>query len=257
MVESRRPDLVVVAGDLTQRAKPHQFREARAFVDRLGAPTLTVPGNHDVPLYRVWERLGSPFGAYRRHFDPELEPIHSSDGLWVAGVNTAHGLTFTGGLFRRRRLRQLGRLLAEAPESACKVVVAHHHLVPPPRFDLQTVSRNSVEAVELFSAAGVELVLSGHHHQGFLASSEAFYPSGRPPVRLVHSGTTTSSRGRGAEAGKNSCNWIEISDRELRVDRLLWAPAEGRFLESGRHRYPRRGHLGLGIESVSTDGNSG
>src|SRR4030095_10141040 len=55
-VEEHRPAAVVLSGDLTQRAKPKQFQEARRFVDRLPAPTLVVPGNHDVPLYRLWER---------------------------------------------------------------------------------------------------------------------------------------------------------------------------------------------------------
>ena len=62
LVESRQPDLVALSGDLTQRAKPHQFREACSWVDRIGVPTVTVPGNHDVPLYRVWERFLQSMG---------------------------------------------------------------------------------------------------------------------------------------------------------------------------------------------------
>ena len=99
-VERQRPDLVVVSGDLTQRAKPEQFRQARAFVDRieaLGVPTLTVPGNHDVPLYRVWERIFNPFGCYRKYFSPELEPVYRDDELLVVGINTAFGWTLKDG----------------------------------------------------------------------------------------------------------------------------------------------------------------
>src|SRR3954453_23307871 len=74
LIDRLRPGFVVVSGDLTQRAKPEQFRQARAFVDRiesLGVPTLTVPGNHDVPLYRVWERIFNPYGCYKKYFSPE------------------------------------------------------------------------------------------------------------------------------------------------------------------------------------------
>ena len=38
-----RPQLVVVGGDLTQRARAGQFRRARAFLDALEAPWLAVP----------------------------------------------------------------------------------------------------------------------------------------------------------------------------------------------------------------------
>ncbi len=251
LIARQPPDLVVVSGDLTQRAKPEQFRAARRFVDRIPVPVLVVPGNHDVPLYRFWERFWSPFGAYRKHFARDLEPVYRDDALLVVGINTAHGWTFTGGRFRGHRLREVGELLAAAPESACKIVVAHHHLVPPRRFDEQSVSRNAWTAIELFASAGVELVLSGHQHQGFVASSEEFYPRGREPVVIVHSGTTTSDRGRGAEAGVNSCCRIEISHRRLEISHLRWQPDAGRFAESSRHLYPRRGLGGLDLEEAT------
>jgi DNA repair exonuclease SbcCD nuclease subunit len=75
LIDRNRPDLVVISGDLTQRARPEQFRQAREFVDRIPVPSLAVPGNHDVPLYRVWERIFSPYGCYRKHFSPDLEPV--------------------------------------------------------------------------------------------------------------------------------------------------------------------------------------
>jgi 3',5'-cyclic AMP phosphodiesterase CpdA len=240
MIERRGPEVVVLSGDLTQRAKPEQFREARAFVDRIPVPTLVVPGNHDVPLYRVWERFFAPFGAYRSHFDQELEPVYRDDSLLLVGINTAHGLTFTGGKVRKRRLHQVRDLFAEVPESVCKIVVAHHHFVPPPRFGSQGVLRNAFDAIDLFSTVGVDLILSGHQHQAFIANSEEFYPKGRPPVVIVHSGTTTSNRGRGVEEDRNTCNWIEISDRRIQVCHCRWEAELDRFAEHSRHLYPRQ-----------------
>ncbi|MEJ2086664.1 MAG: metallophosphoesterase family protein, partial [Acidobacteriota bacterium] len=183
----RNPDLVVVSGDLTQRAKPDQFRQAKRFVDRIDAPTLVVPGNHDVPLYRFWERFGRPFGAYRHHFAGELEPTFRDSELLVIGVNTAHGLTFKDGRISRRRLGEIAVALAEAPSHLFKVVVAHHHLIPPPWFGNQRVLRGARAAMDLFTRHGVDLVLSGHLHQSFIGSSEEFYPKGRPPVVILHS----------------------------------------------------------------------
>ena len=248
LIEERRPDFVAISGDLTQRAKPHQFREARAWVDRIPVPSVTVPGNHDVPLYRFWERFLEPYGAYRRNFARELEPVYRDDELLAVGLNTAYGWTFTGGRIRLSRLLELGDLLTDAPDHLFKVVIAHHHLIPPPTFGSQRVSINAYEAVDLFSEVGVDLVLSGHHHQTYIGSSEEFYPRGRAPVVILHSGTTTSSRGRGGERDKNTCNWIEVDDRSMVVSHLRWHPELERFAERSRHLYPRQGQGPYALE---------
>ncbi len=256
MAAERRPDLVVLSGDLTQRAKPDQFRAARAFVDAMPVPTLVVPGNHDVPMYRVWERVLSPFGAYREHFAPELEPTFRDDELLVVGVNTAFNWTIKDGRITLRRLREVGELLAATPESVCKIVVAHHHLIPPPNFGNQRVLANAYEAIDLFSSAGVDLILSGHQHQTYIGNSEEFYPKGRPPVVILHSGTTTSSRGRAGEREKNSCNWITVTRETLTVSVLRWERTLGRFTEHSRHWYPRQERRPYTLEGLEAPRDS-
>jgi 3',5'-cyclic AMP phosphodiesterase CpdA len=256
LVEERRPDLVVVSGDLTQRALPEQFRQARAWVDRIPAPTLVVPGNHDIPfhkpLFRLWRRFLEPFGEYKRHFSPDLEPVYSDPELVVAGVNTAHGWTIKDGTLRRRRLREVAEIFRHAPPAAYRVVVAHHQLVPAPGFGSQTVSRNAEEAITVFARSGVGLVLSGHLHQGYVASSEAFYPQAGAPVLLLHSGTSTSSRGRAHERERNTCNWIKIDAGSVTISALLWQPVPGAFVIQSRHWYPRQPAPVEGSASDST-----
>lgn len=239
LITERRPDLVVISGDLTQRAKPRQFREARRFVDRIPVPTLVVPGNHDVPMYRVWERVFTPFLAYRRHFSAELEPVFEDDELLVVGINSAFSWTVEDGRITLARLLAVERLLNGARDGQCKVVVVHHHIIPPPSFGTQKVLRNAYEAMDLFSGCGVELILSGHLHRAYIGNSEEFYPKGRPPVVILHSGTTTSSRGRGSERDKNSCNWIRVERESMVVSHLRWEPGWGLFSEHSRHLYPR------------------
>ncbi|HEV7668483.1 MAG TPA: metallophosphoesterase family protein [Thermoanaerobaculia bacterium] len=240
LAEARRPDLVVISGDLTQRARAEQFRAARELVDRLPMPSLVVPGNHDVPLWRVWERAFDPFGAYARHFSPDLEPVYRDDELLVVGINSAFNWTRKDGRIRLKRLLAVRDLFAATPESLFKVVVVHHHLIPPPNFGSQRVLANAHEAIDLFSRAGVDLVLSGHLHQSYIATSEEFYPEGRPPVIIVHSGTTTSNRGRAAEREKNTCNWIEVDAKKILVSQLRWHNDLARFAEHSRHLYPRQ-----------------
>lgn len=239
-IERHRPDLVVISGDLTQRARPEQFREARAFVDRIPVPSLVVPGNHDVPLYRVWERIFDPYGAYRKYFSPELEPVYRDDEMLVVGINTAFGWTIKDGRIKLRRLLEVAEIFERTPESLFKVVVAHHHTIPPPNFGSQRVLGNAYEAIDLFSSAGVDLILSGHLHQAYIGNSEEFYPKGRPPVVILHSGTTTSNRGRGGERERNTCNWIRVDQDSMIVSHYRWHHSLGRFAEHSRHWYPRQ-----------------
>jgi len=250
-IAERRPDLVVLSGDLTQRARPEQFREARAFVDRIPVPVLVVPGNHDVPLWRVWERVFDPYGAYKRSFSPELEPVYCDGEMLVVGINTAFGWTFKDGRIKLGRLLEVAEIFGHTPESVLKVVVAHHHLIPPPNFGSQAVLGNAYEAIDLFSSVGVDLILSGHLHQAYIGNSEEFYPKGRPPVVILHSGTTTSNRGRGGERESNTCNWIRADAESMTVSHYRWHHSLGRFAEHSRHWYPRQERTPYTLEGLA------
>ncbi|MCL4838130.1 MAG: metallophosphoesterase [Thermoanaerobaculia bacterium] len=240
LVAERQPDLVLLSGDLTQRAKPAQFRAARSFVDGLARPVLVVPGNHDVPLYRVWERLFAPFGAYRRHFARELEPVFRDEELAVAGVNTAHAWTLKNGRLRRRQLAGLAAFFAGEPPGRCRIVVAHHQLVPAPGARSRVAMRRAQAVAAAYARAGVELVVSGHLHEAFVLPSDEAFPGLGPPFLIVHCGTTTSDRGRGRERRAHSCTWIEIDGEAIALSMLRHDPASGRFAERERHRFPRR-----------------
>ena len=255
-IDRHHPDLVVLSGDLTQRARPEQFRQARAFVDRIPVPTLVVPGNHDVPLYRVVERVFDPYGAYERYFSPELEPVWSDCEMLVVGMNTAFGWTIKDGRITLRRLLEVAEIFERAPAALLKVVVAHHHMIPPPNFGSQRVLGNAYEAIDLFSTAGVDLILSGHLHQAYIGNSEEFYPKGRPPVVILHSGTTTSNRGRGSERERNTCNWIRVDNESMIVSHYRWHHDLARFAEHSRHWYPRQERTPYTLEGLEMDGRS-
>ena len=228
-----RPDVVVVSGDLTQRARPAQFRAARAFVERLPAPVVFAPGNHDVPLWRVWERTLAPFGAWRRNFAPELERHYADAEIAIVAVTTAFPWTTKHGRLGAGQLAELGRQLAAAPAGAVRVVVAHHPLVTAEELGHEPVTANAARALALLAEHGVELVLSGHLHHGFILPAAAGAPA------VVHCGTSTSSRGRGGEAGANTLNWIEIGAAGFAVSRRRFDPARGEFVEIEARRLAR------------------
>jgi 3',5'-cyclic AMP phosphodiesterase CpdA len=240
LLDRRTPDLVVISGDLTQRAKPEQFRQARDFADRISVPMLAVPGNHDVPMYRCWERALSPYGAYRKYFDRELEPVFKDSKAYVVGVNTAFGWTIENGRFTDRRLREVERLFQDAPRDRFRIVVAHHPPIRPPELSHKNVVLNAQRALEAFSRSGVELLLSGHLHRSMVEASGVYYPKTHPELVVALSGTTTSSRGRGREEGKNSCNWIEVTKGSIVVSTLRWQPQDHSFQADPEIRFPRQ-----------------
>ena len=128
-IDRLAPDLVAISGDLTQRARRQQFEHARAFLNRIPYPRLVVPGNHDVPLFNLAARLLDPFGGYRRHIGPDLEPAHIDREMAVVGLNSARSLT-TGGRGRLNmtqviaaadRLRRIGASLYQGHRDASSV----------------------------------------------------------------------------------------------------------------------------------------
>src|SRR6185503_6824156 len=108
------PDLVAVCGALTQRARSWQFREARAFLERLPQPQIVVPGNHDVPLHNLFARIFQPLNKYRRYVTDELQPVYADDEIVVVGVNTARSLTIKGGRINEDQVANVREQLCDA-----------------------------------------------------------------------------------------------------------------------------------------------
>ncbi len=228
---------MVVSGDLTQRAKARQFREARQWLDSLPVPVLAVPGNHDVPMYR-WaflERFLAPLRAYRRHFDADLEPVFRDEELLVVGVNTAFHWTVRDGRITRTQLERAVARLREAPARLFKIVVAHHNLIDPPEFGSYRPVGNAAEVVSALAAAGAQLILSGHAHVSYQAGSRQFFPGTGPPVLILHSGTSTSSRFRSHGPKVNGAWWIEVREEGFAVSELEWDAGKWVFGEAGSH----------------------
>lgn len=239
LASQRQPDVVAFSGDVTKRAKPAQFREGRAFVESLGVPTIVVPGNHDVPMYRFWERVLQPYGAYRRHFSRDLEPTYQDDELLVIGVNTAWGWTIDGGRVWPGRARRLERQLVEGKGSRYAIVMLHHQMIPVPGYSSPKVFRNALGTASALARGGADLVLSGHVHLSYLGYSEELEgaPAGLP---VLFSGTASCSRGRGPEEGRNSCHWLEIDDAGVDIERLEWSSQTTEFVGLERCRLERR-----------------
>lgn len=223
-----KPDVVAVSGDLTQRARTREFREAREFLDRLPGRVVVVPGNHDVPMHNPWVRFTQPLAKYRLHISADLDPFFEDEEIAVAGINTARSLTIKdGSVDARQLLRVQERLrLAHRPDMV-KVVVSHHPFDLPKHYrDADLVGRARLAMVHL-AAAGVDLFLSGHFHVSHVGETAARYNIAGHSAVFVQAGTATSTRERG-EA--NAWNLIRTEGRSIAVERHEWDDARGDFL---------------------------
>jgi len=126
LVRDQAPTLVVLSGDITQRARRRQFRAAGAFVDRLGAPaTLAIPGNHDIPLFNLAARLFTPYANHCREFGADLEPVFESEQLLVIALNTTRIYRHTDGEVSAAQIARVARRLERATPSQLRIVVTH------------------------------------------------------------------------------------------------------------------------------------
>ena len=230
------PQLIAVSGDLTQRARASQFEEASAFLGRLTMPLLVVPGNHDVPLYRIWERFLSPLGKYKRYIDADLEPSFVDSEIAVLGVNTARSLTFKGGRINEEQIDSLRRRLQELPESLTKVIVTHHPFDIPDEPENDELVGRADKAMAAFADCGVDILLSGHFHTGKAGETSSRHPLAGYAALAVQAGTATSTRGRGES---NSFNVLRIEDDTASVEVNVWQPEAGIFAVERTERFRR------------------
>lgn len=230
------PDLVAVSGDLTQRARSHQFKAARAFLDELPQPQIVVPGNHDVPLHNVFTRFAQPLHKYRRYITEDLRPLHFDDEIAVLGVSTARSFTIKGGRINQEQVHWMRDRFCSFDPEIVKIVVTHHPFDLPEGHDERSLVGRARMAMEGLADCGADVFLAGHLHVSHTTHSAIRYKIKGHSALVIQAGTATSERGRG-EA--NSFNVIRIERPKISVERLEWLPESGVFapaeIENFRH----------------------
>ncbi len=237
-VDRAAPALVVVSGDLTQRARKAEFEAARRFLDRLPRPRIIVPGNHDVPLYRVWERFLAPFAKYQRHIDADLEPQFIDAEIAVVAVNTARALTFKNGRINAEQIESIRRRLGPLPATLTRIIVTHHPFDLPDEEGKADLVGRARRAIDAFAQCGVDLLLAGHFHTSQSGGLSDRHDVPGYSALVVQAGTATSTRSRGET---NSFNVLRIEGGEITVERQAWQPEAGVFAKEDVERFRREG----------------
>lgn len=251
------PDLLIISGDITQRAKRQEFAAARVYLDRLPAiPRLVVPGNHDVPLYRIWERLWCPYRLYQQYIAPERNTVVRRDDAIVVGLDTSNPYgAITNGRLRTTQLDLCAEAFTHVPADAYRIVVFHHHLAPAPDYDKVEMMPRAKQVLEALTALKVDLIMAGHLHRAYIANSLDLYAGAdrQHGMIIAQCGTTTSRRGRAREREKNSFNWIQLTAQSMRIIHYMYFTEQDGFAAISQHEFarPSRGTLRVGLDAPS------
>lgn len=223
-----RPDLTILSGDLTMRARRNEMADAQSFFTQLPRPRLVIPGNHDIPLInQPFDRFFRSFKRYQAHFGDELEPEWIADGLHVVGVNSTRAFGFhtdwSEGRLSRLQLEKIARRFDEGPVGHRRLLVLHHPLIA-----LQVRGRAVVKPLEtlmqVMENARVDLVMCGHFHQSQVLSAGL---TGRWRSIISQAPTVCSTRLQGEPQGFHE---ICLTDGRIEVihhvyDGVTFVPA--------------------------------
>ena len=214
---TQAPDVLLLSGDITQRATTTQFAAARAFVDRLRVPAvLAIPGNHDIPLYNLPARLLHPYRRYTRAFGPQLEGEFESNDLLLLALNTTRWYRHKDGEISPAQIEQVARRLQSARPGQCRVVAMHQPVAVVLKSDHTNLLHGREAAVRRWAGAGADLVIGGHIHLPFVVALRDRWPDLARPVWAVQAGTALSTRVR--SGAPNSVNLIHTGS-VCRVER--------------------------------------
>ena len=212
-LENNQPDLVIISGDFTQRARVEQFRAASAWLNRLraaGMRLLVIPGNHDVPLYDVFRRFAAPLRRYKRYISNELCPWYEDEKVAILGINTARSLTIKDGRINHDQMDMIRKRFAPVPPEKTRILVTHHPLFAMPigkGGELSEAVGRHDDAVEAAAEAGIHIALAGHFHRTYAEAAQKMVADAGGAL-VIQAGTATSTRLRNAEP--QSFNWLHV-----------------------------------------------
>ena len=246
MFRQEKPELVILSGDITQRAKRSQFATARAFVDLLApTPVVAIPGNHDIPLLNMGLRLLAPYANYSRAFGPELEPEFSAPKLLVMGVNTTRPYKHADGELSVAQVQRVATRLMQASPEQLRIVVTHQPICALLPEDEANVLEGHAGAIRRWAEAGADLVLGGHIHLPYVVALGERHPYLARRMWAVQAGTAVSSRLRYGVS--NSVNLIRYADGQ----RPAWTCS----IERWDYQLQNRHFMPVNITALELDRN--
>lgn len=203
-IAARRPAAVAITGDITMRARTHEFAAATAWIRSLEAPVTLDVGNHDLPYFNLFARFFTPYARFRG-VEGMVESELQLPGLAIVPLRTTARaqprLNWSKGWITGASLRRCLAAIDALPAGTRALVTAHH-----PLREVGTagtaLTRGGSRALAELARRPVAAVLSGHVHDAFDIVEE----TARGPVRMIGAGTL-SQRIRSTPPSFNEIGW--------------------------------------------------
>lgn len=226
-IAERRPQAVAITGDLTMRARHHEFAAACRWIQSLDVPVTVEVGNHDMPYFNLIERFFAPYRRFRA-IEGLIERALDLPGIAIVPLQTSvraqPRLNWSKGWVSQRALRKCLAAIDALPQGTKALVTVHH-----PLREVGTkgtaLTHNGSQALCALATRPVMAVLSGHVHDPFDLVEET--ASG--PVRMIGAGTL-SLRVRSTPPSFNELTWDgttltvrarnldEVPTRDMQID---------------------------------------
>ena len=223
LVRRQRPDILLLSGDITQRATRSQFSAAREFIDALEVPqVLALPGNHDIPLFNPLARLFRPYARYRNAFGNALECEFENDDVLLLTLNTTRWYRHIDGELSDEQIDRVASRLRQASAGCWRIVATHQPLATPSAEQAHDLLRGHEKALKTWAAAGADIVVGGHIHLPYVLAMHQRLPMLPGRLWTVQAGTAMSDRVR--SGAPNSVNLLRTGgtaavEREMQVER--------------------------------------
>ncbi len=226
-IEKINPDLVINSGDLTQRARVKEFKEAYEFLEKIKQPKFVIPGNHDIrALFHPILRIINPYDRYKKHISSDLDPMYHDDELAVASIRTVRSHALKDGRVNKAQITKAHAWLASLPDHLTKIIVTHHPFNLPFNWPDHKLAKRAKMAVHKLAEAGVDLYLSGHYHLSLISATTSRYKIDNYSAIAVQAGTI-STRIRGESP---SFNVITINKKLITVETYFWDQKKQSFV---------------------------
>jgi 3',5'-cyclic AMP phosphodiesterase CpdA len=210
------PNLVVLTGDITQRARRDEFIKAKVFLDSLGpVAKFCCPGNHDIPLFDLFTRFLNPYRTYTSILQLPLEIFYSSEDAELLMLNSTSRFRHVDGVLEMKYLKKHLEQFSSSNQK-WKIVAFHHPMDCKQAVDQKNILRNSQEAMQALSGKGVDLVMGGHIHDPFTTTSVQKYPQLSKKMLISVCGTGVSSRTR-----RNAPNSFNLYDLDKNASSII------------------------------------
>lgn len=211
-IDKHSPDLIIISGDFTQRAKTREFIKAKKFLDSLKYPYFVIPGNHDLPVYNFFRRLIFPWKKWNKFINLPLESTYENEYLAIYGVNSNNvfGVAFdvARGAISFAKKIIIRNYFEKIPDNKLKIVVAHHPFWLPDEQMFRHLIKGRDRAMEYFNIGGVDMILGGHIHLSYVKLFKN--------IIISHAGTSISNRL--IKNNNNSFNIIKGNNSKLFVE---------------------------------------